>query len=140
MWILRKRRNLNKFIFIIKNIIEHCVLNKLCSKYPGRNKYWTKGLILGILLLVSWSNSSGQFITTGNAPWFTKYQQINTPHFKIIFPEKLDTTANNLAHLLEFNYKNTLSPYSIYPNKIPVIIHNQSVLSNGYVTWAPKRM
>lgn len=81
-----------------------------------------------------------QFYVTGQDPASISWKQIETPHFKLIFPESFTGKANTYANLLEKSFSNA---HQLYPNisgKLPVIIHNYSMVSNGYVAWAPKRI
>ncbi|MCG8698461.1 MAG: hypothetical protein MI922_10440, partial [Bacteroidales bacterium] len=96
--------------------------------------------IFSILITVCIICVQGQFVNTGTSPWFTDYRQIKTDHFKLIYPSTFDSNAIRLANLLEVSYEYSIEPYKIKPKRLPVVIHNQTVLSNGYVTWAPKRM
>jgi hypothetical protein len=81
-----------------------------------------------------------QFYVTGQDPASIKWKQIETPHFKLIFPDSFSGKANNYANLLEKSFKNAQLLYPNIKGKLPVIIHNYSMISNGYVSWAPKRI
>ena len=81
-----------------------------------------------------------QFYVTGQDPASIHWEQIETPHFRLIFPQSFSAKAAGYANLLE---KSFLNASQLYPNingKIPVIVHNYSMISNGYVAWAPKRI
>ena len=45
-----------------------------------------------------------------------------------------------MTHILEFYYEPNSAYLNHRPSPIPVILHNHSVRSNGFVAWAPKRM
>lgn len=81
-----------------------------------------------------------QFFETGNEPFGTKWRQINTEKFRIIFPSEAEKVAIRYANLL--NIVDSISPRSLQSSqrKFDVVVHNHSVLSNGFVAWAPKRM
>jgi hypothetical protein len=82
-----------------------------------------------------------QFYSTGEDPSLIKWNKIKTPHFELVFPKNISYTANRLANILEFYYPFTFSDLNSPLKKpVPVLIHQSSVLSNGYVTLAPKRM
>src|SRR5690554_1270918 len=81
----------------------------------------------------------GQYYQTGQDPASIRWKQINTPSFQLIFPDYYEEQAKKLAGNLE-----TVYPYAGFtlkhnPAKIPVILHTQTVQSNGLVAWAPKR-
>lgn len=97
-----------------------------------------KLFLLSVLLLMT-GLLPAQFYIPGEPPASVKWQQIKAGPFKIIFPEGTKPDAEKFASLLIF-YKDSSK---IVPGKdisIPVIMRTSSVISNGYVSWAPKRM
>ena len=99
-----------------------------------------KYIIFLLLSLLTVTKAGAQYYDSGQDPASLRWRQINTPHFRIIHPEDYSEVARDYALLLEQSYSR-LSP--LYPDgktKIPVIIHNLSMSSNGYVSWAPRRM
>ena len=96
--------------------------------------------ITGIILLFLFFRAvSAQFYSTGQAPASVKWKQINTENFQVIFPEEFREEAIRTANLLAWLYENAVEDYSVRPRKVSVILHNRSILSNGYVSWAPRR-
>ncbi len=93
-----------------------------------------------IVLLLSNKILLAQYYDTGQDPFKLKWYQINTDNFQIIFPENSDKQAQQLANSLQHLYNRGSFTLNNKPKKIPVIVHNQSVLSNGQVAWAPKGM
>ncbi len=83
---------------------------------------------------------NAQFYEYGQDPSSLKWKRIDTPHFKIIFPEDFTIASQRIAYSLERNLVANSSQLEHDPSKIPLIIHNQAVYSNAFVTWAPKRM
>jgi hypothetical protein len=81
-----------------------------------------------------------QFYTTGEDPSHIRWDQIQSDHFQLIFPEEFVDEASRLCGLLEYYYPYNSACLNHSPSKIAVVLHNQSVLSNGFVAWAPKRM
>ncbi len=96
--------------------------------------------LIGLLFFIISLQSFSQYYDTGQDPASLKWKQIETEHFTIIFPESFSILAGHYASLLEESYSNALTLYPKAKAKVPVIIHNYSMESNGYVTWAPKRM
>ncbi len=84
-------------------------------------------------------SSNAQFYDAGQDPASIKWQQINTSRFQLIFPSDFTEQANYLANYLEFAYDYNTVSLSRKPVKTPIILHNRTVESNGFVTWAPKR-
>ncbi len=64
---------------------------------------------------------------------------MNTPHFRLLYPDYYEKQAQKLSNVLEEAYG--FGGYSLdyHPEKITVILHTQTVQSNGLVAWAPKR-
>lgn len=94
-----------------------------------------------IAMFLNTTGLFGQFYTTGESPASIKWDQIRTPHFKIVFPAGLEVDANKMANRLEYYRLNTSEGMENRINKkFPVLLHSTSVLSNGYVTLAPRRM
>ena len=98
-----------------------------------------KTFLLSSVLLIVCLDAVPQFYSTGQAPASVIWEQIKTDNFQIIYPREFYDEANRAANLLEFMYAEISTDYDIHPKRISVILYNQSVLSNGYVTWAPKR-
>ncbi len=99
-----------------------------------------KSIIMLLVSLMTIANGRAQYYDTGQDPASLRWRQINTPRFRVIYPEDFEAGAKDYALLLEQSF-NRLSP--LYPDgrsRIPVIIHNHSMSSNGYVSWAPRRM
>ena len=94
-----------------------------------------------LLFAVLFSQSTlAQFYSTGQDPASAKWQQIKTDNFQIIFQKDFLLQGQEIANILEYYYQKAGNTLNHKPKKISVIIHNQSIRSNGYVAWAPKRM
>lgn len=68
-----------------------------------------------------------------------EWKQIETKNFEIIFPAEVEDEAQRVAHLLEKAYPYVTRSLESYPPRIPIILQNQSINSNGFVTLAPRR-
>ncbi|MGD2035777.1 MAG: hypothetical protein PVF73_12010, partial [Bacteroidales bacterium] len=93
-----------------------------------------------IIFLLIRLNLPAQFYNTGQAPASVRWMQIKTDHFQLIYPEGFGKEANRAANLLEYVYEFSAEDFPGTPKKISVILYNQSVNSNGYVAWAPRRV
>ncbi len=102
-------------------------------------KIFTK-IVITFTLLVVYNFSYAQFYDTGCEPTSIKWEQINTKNFQIIFAEDFYSQANKLANILDYSYNNISKSLNHKPKKISIILHNNTVNSNGYVSWAPKRI
>jgi hypothetical protein len=81
-----------------------------------------------------------QFYYSGQDPASYRWQQIQTEHFTVVFPDTIASIGKKAAAALEASYLKT--PYSlrVQPHKLTVVLHPGSVLSNAFVAWAPRRM
>ena len=95
-----------------------------------------------VFFLLSWllaNNSYAQFYESGTEPASVRWQQIHTDHFRIIFPTDAVQEGQRAANVLEYIYRANGKTLNHYPAKIPVVLHNRTAFSNGFVSWAPKR-
>jgi hypothetical protein len=67
------------------------------------------------------------------------WRKIDTEHFEVIFPVEIEPQAQRVAFMLEKSYDFVTRSLEAYPRKIPIVLHNQSISSNGFVTLAPRR-
>jgi hypothetical protein len=96
--------------------------------------------LIFILLLKICGIANAQFYEYGQDPASLKWFQLDTEHFRLIYPTDFSMNVNMLANKLEKNYTPNSEQLGHYPRKIPVIFHNQTVISNGFVGWAPRRI
>lgn len=97
---------------------------------------------LGILFCIFYLShtASAQYFSTGADPGSLKWRQINTENFQLIYPDHYEEQAKHLAALFEEVYAYGYHTLGQAPNKISVILHTETVNSNGMVAWTPKRM
>jgi hypothetical protein len=96
--------------------------------------------LLYITLLLSVQEASAQYYDTGQDPASLKWMQIKTDRFTVIYPENYDSGGMAFAKSLDEAYSKLVSLFPERKFKIPVVIHNYTTQSNGYVAWAPRRM
>ncbi len=72
-------------------------------------------------------------------PASTRWHQINTDHFNIIFPKGFDREGNRVANILESIHTPASQSLGVKPRKFSVILQNQHAIPNGFVTIAPRR-
>lgn len=107
--------------------------------YKNFNLVKLHKLIFTLFFLISGS-ANAQFYEYGQDPASLKWLRLDTKHFRLIYPTDFSGNANMLANKLEKYYTTNSEQLGHYPRKIPVIFHNQSVISNGFVGLAPRRM
>ncbi len=80
-----------------------------------------------------------QYFQTGQDPASLKWRQINTENFQLIYPDYYEEQAQHLAQKLEKVYEYGSYTLKHEPHKISIILHTQTVQSNGMVAYAPRR-
>jgi len=91
------------------------------------------------LLFAVVMQTSAQYFQTGQDPASIHWRQLQSKNFQLIYPDYFEKQALQLAGKLE-----TVYPYGSFslkhnPQKFPVVLHTQTIQSNGLVAWAPKR-
>ena len=99
-----------------------------------------QSILLNIAFLLSVSVASAQYYDTGQEPSSLKWMQIKTDRFTVIYPEKDGPGGLAYAHSLDIAYSKLITLFPERKFTIPVIIHNYTIQSNGYVAWAPRRI
>jgi len=107
----------------------------IIRRFPSYYHY--TGLFLFSWLLIN--SASAQFYESGTEPSSVRWQQIHTEHFRIIFPTDAAQEGQHAANVLEYIYRSEGKTLNHRPAKIPVVLHNRTAFSNGFVSWAPKR-
>jgi len=85
-------------------------------------------------------NGYTQYVSWGNDKGTTKWEQIKTENFQVIYPQGYDSVAQLFCKKLNYIYSSTCKSLGHQPKKISVLLHNQSTISNAFVAWAPSRM
>jgi hypothetical protein len=98
-----------------------------------------KRLLLLLIFIYPCLLVKAQYFQTGQDPASIRWRQIHTRNFQLIYPDYYEEQARKLAGDLD-----AVFPYGSFtlkhnPRKIPVVLHTQTVESNGLVAWAPKR-
>ena len=94
------------------------------------------GVLITCLSLVSFAQSE---TVLENNPTFLKWNQVRTDHFRILFPQGFDDQAQRMANTLEHIYGPEARTMGETPRRISVVLQNQSSLSNGFVSYLPRR-
>jgi len=97
-------------------------------------------ILLYTIFLLFAQVTFAQYYDTGQDPASLKWMQIKTGRFTVIYPEAYGSGGMVFAQSLEEAYSKLVSLFPERKFKIPVVIHNFSIQSNGYVAWAPRRM
>lgn len=96
--------------------------------------------LFSILLIFISMDSQAQFYSSGQDPASLQWNQINSSHFQIIYPRGYDSIAQHVMNVMEYGRALTLKTRHVEPKKMSVILHNQTLVSNAEVAWAPSRI
>ncbi|MDB5240798.1 MAG: hypothetical protein JWP57_1423 [Spirosoma sp.] len=91
------------------------------------------------LLLMSAVVSAQTLPVLDQTPTRLHWYRLKTPHFRVLYPEGLDTTAQQAAQRFEALYEPVSASLSRRPRPISVLLQNQTTISNGFVTLFPRR-
>lgn len=103
-----------------------------------------KTVLLAAGLLAA-AAAHAQFHTVGDDPGSVRWNVARTAHYKLLYPNGLDSLAREYARTLEAFRPDVgrtagYLPGEKYRRPLPVILHPFGGESNGSVTWAPMRM
>lgn len=94
------------------------------------------GLLVAVILWSTYAVKAQQF---GGNPPSIKWNQVNTPAARVIYPVGMDSAGLRVASLLQ-QINNVIKPTIGYKQRqINVVLQNQLVTTNGYVGLAPFR-
>ena len=93
-----------------------------------------------VILFFLFTPIHAQYYDTGEDPASIRWLQIKTGKFRVIYPESYGNEGIKFANALEESYRKLSFFYPDIKVRIPVVIHNYTINSNGYVAWAPRRM
>jgi len=92
-----------------------------------------------ILLLTTATTTILKAQTFGGNPPSIKWNQVNTPAARVIFPQGLDSIARSVATIVQ-QMNARIQPTIGYKQKqISIVLQNQTTVSNAYVGLAPFR-
>ncbi len=94
----------------------------------------TRCAALLLVLLSGVDAATAQIYENIYRPTRPGWQQLQTPHFRILFQEGEETAALRSAWLLEDQYDIVQSLVGGSLSAMPVVLNSQNDLSNGYVT------
>ncbi|MEA3452234.1 MAG: hypothetical protein U9Q83_10085, partial [Bacteroidota bacterium] len=92
--------------------------------------------ILFLLLIIPFL-SFGQSQNPPSVEW----KQINSKHFRVIFPQEIEDYAKKTVILMDSLYTADTKVFiSKHPPKVDLLLYNRSVVSNAYAALGPRRM
>ncbi len=96
-------------------------------------------LLIYLVLMVS-SSAHSQYFVTGQDPGSTKWRQIKTQDFQVIYPDNYSEWAQYYINVLSLTGPINNSDYKSKVKRISVILHNQTTTSNAIAGIAPMRL
>ncbi len=75
----------------------------------------------------------------GLNPTHLRWQQINTDKVQVIFPEGLDIQGQRVANMVHYLWGRSNESIGDQMHKVTILLQNQGVSSNGFVTVGPFR-
>lgn len=103
-------------------------------------------VLLALLLALAGQQTRAQFYLNGEDPGGLRWRSIETPTYRFIYPEGIDSLAREYARIMEMTAPAVGRSAGVRPGgwqwggKTAVILHNQLAVSNATVVWAPKRL
>ena len=67
-----------------------------------------------------------------------RWQQVRTPHFRVLYAGELDSAAQRTALRLEQLHGPGVATLGVQPRPIAVVLQSQTTVSNGFVTFLPR--
>ena len=96
-------------------------------------------LFIAAHLAILFPVAAQESFTLQTNPTSLRWRQVNTPNFRILFPKGFDVQAQRMANTLEHIREPEAATMGGVPKKISIVLQNQSSISNGFVTLAPRR-
>jgi hypothetical protein len=94
-------------------------------------------LLPALLLLATKALAQSLPIISQNPPGL-RWQEVRTPHFRVLYPAGLDTAAQRTAQRLEAVHAPNGATLGVSAPPIAVVLQNQTTVSNGFVTFLPR--
>ncbi len=95
-------------------------------------------LLIAACFFVTLSRAQEAVVNENNAPSL-KWYQLNTTHFRILYPLGYEQQAQRMANTLEYVHEPEAKTMGASPRKISIILQNQNSISNGFVSITPRR-
>jgi hypothetical protein len=96
-------------------------------------------LLAFVLLFAAKLVSAQSFAVIDQNPASVRFYQLNTPHFRLLYPAGADSVAQQTARRLEQVYAPVSAGLGHQPRRLSVLLQNQTTVSNGFVTVSPRR-
>ncbi len=95
--------------------------------------------LLVAALLATLSATAQTLPILSQTPPSLRWYRLQTPHFRVIYPEGFEQPAQRTAQRLEQVYEPVSAGLERRPRPLSIILQNQSSVSNGFATLYPRR-
>ncbi|MDT8400615.1 MAG: hypothetical protein RQ743_02880 [Bacteroidales bacterium] len=100
-----------------------------------------KKTVIALIIILAGPVLAAQYYDTGQEPASIKWEKLDSYHFSFIYPVSYTDRIDRVVYSFEKAYDLLKGSYNEpILDKIPIIIHNHTSQSNGYVAWAPSRI
>jgi hypothetical protein len=112
------------------------------SKISTKKQLMSVRNLLIVTLFFAFTSRTIAQVSLDNSqfPSQQQWKKLATPNFDIIFPQENEQEAQRVANISELalksNQKTLVAPKFF---RIPIVLSNQTVISNGYVQSAPRK-
>jgi hypothetical protein len=89
------------------------------------------------LLLAGPAHAQSLPVLSQNPPAL-RWQEVRTPHFRVLYAGGLDSAAQRTAARLEQLHGPGVATLGVNPRPISVVLQSQTTVSNGFVTFLPR--
>jgi hypothetical protein len=94
--------------------------------------------LLSVILLLATQAAAQSLPVIPQNPPGLRWQEVRTPHFRVLYPAGLDTAAQRTAQRLEAVHGPEGATLGVQAKPIAVVMQNQTTVSNGFVTFLPR--
>ncbi len=101
--------------------------------------YFCMKIILLFLAVITFTLRAQETAVSATNPSSIKWYKINTPHFRLLYPQGFDIQAQRMANTLESIREPEARTIGTLPKKISIVLQSQSSLSNAFVSITPRR-
>ncbi|HEX8330005.1 MAG TPA: hypothetical protein VF629_20885 [Hymenobacter sp.] len=96
-------------------------------------------LLCGLLGLFGWAPARAQSLSVlDQNPPALRWQQVRTPHFRVLYSGGIDSAAQRTAARLEQLHGPGVATLGVNSRPIGVVLQSQTTIPNGFVTFLPR--
>ncbi len=96
-------------------------------------------VLLLVAVVVAFTVDAQEISVQNTNPPSLRWNRIRTTHFSVLFPNGFDRQAQRVINTLEYIREPESISMGARPKPITIILQNQTSISNGFVTLAPRR-